>query len=126
MSSSSDSPSLYDRIGGAPAVEALIPDFYKRVLADAELAPFFAATNIEALGAMQRQFFAMALGGPVAYSGRPLGHVHHGRGITGAHFARFAGHLVDSLKASGLSPQETDEVIARIDTYANEITGVSY
>jgi len=126
MTPSSDTPSLYDRIGGAPAIEDLIPDFYGRVLADPELAPFFAASNVEALGQMQRQFFSMALGGPVAYSGRPLAHVHHGRGITGAHFSRFAGHLLDTLKARGVGPDDAEAVIARIDTYVNEITGQSY
>jgi hemoglobin len=126
MNESSVPTSLFDRIGGASAVEGLIPEFYERVLADPGLAPFFSRTDIGKLGEMQRQFFTMALGGPVAYTGRPLGHVHHGRGITGSHFARFAGHLLDTLKARGISPQEAEEVIARIDTYVNEITGASY
>jgi hemoglobin len=126
MSEPTVPPSLYERIGGPPAVEGLIPEFYERVLADPELAPFFSRTDIGKLGEMQRQFFTMALGGTVAYTGRPLGHVHHGRGITGAHFARFAAHLLDTLKARGISPQEAEEVIARIDTYVNEITGASY
>jgi len=126
MSESTVPPSPYERIGGASAVEGLIPEFYERVLADPELAPFFARTDIGKLGEMQRQFFTMALGGPLAYTGRPLGHVHHGRGITTAQFARFAGHLLDTLKARGISPKEAEEVIARIDTYVNEITGASY
>jgi len=126
MTPSSDTPSLYDRIGGAPAIDQLIPDFYRRVLEDPELSPFFGRTDMEKLRVMQREFFTMALGGPSSYSGRPLAHVHHGRGITAAHFARFAGHLLHTLEASGISPQEAEAVIGRIDTYVNEITGASY
>jgi hemoglobin len=126
MTPSSDPHSLYERIGGAPAIEKLIPDFYRRVLDDSELAPFFGKTDMEKLKVMQREFLTMALGGPTSYSGRPLAHVHHGRGITAAHFARFAEHLLQTLEANGISPQEAEAVIGRIDTYVNEITGASY
>ena len=34
----------YDRIGGKPALAAVVDDFYRRVLADELLAPLFAAT----------------------------------------------------------------------------------
>jgi hemoglobin len=117
---------LYDRIGGAPVIETLIPAFYARVLADPALSPFFKHASMDSLQGMQQQFFAMALGGPVAYTGRPLGSVHHGRGITTSHFSAFVKHLLETLSAIGISPQEADEVIARIDTFANEITGTSY
>ena len=119
-------PTLYDRLGGAAVLDSLIPAFYTRVMADAELAPFFRHTSLEALHEMQRQFFTMALGGPMTYTGRSLSAAHHGRGITSGHFSRFVGHLLETLRDLGVSEPEADEVIARIDTYANEITGTSY
>lgn len=118
--------SLYDRLGGAPAIDGLIEAFYVRVLADPKLAPFFADTPMERLRAMQKQFFSMALGGPDAYSGRAMGHVHHGRGITKAHFAHFVEHLIETLKDIGVEEAETDAVIEHINTFTNEITGTSY
>lgn len=117
---------LYEKVGGAPGVEALVEAFYVRVLADPELAPFFHDVSLERLHRMQADFFSRALGGPVVYSGRPLAHVHHGRGITRHHFALFVGHLLETLKDCGCDQAETDEVIAHINTYANEITGTSY
>ena len=126
MSASSPSPSLYDRIGGESAIESLIIEFYVRVMGDAELAPFFRSSSLEKLHAMQREFFAMALGGPVSYSGRPMAHVHHGHGITTQHFARFVGHLVDTLADMGVSEDEAAEVVDRINHYANEVVGESY
>ncbi len=119
-------PSLYDRLGGEAMIASLIPAFYARVLADPELAPFFKHTSLEKLHAMQREFFAMATGGPVSYSGRPLAHAHHGRGITRHHFALFTGHLVETLLDLGADQEDVDQVIDRVNTFANEITGTSY
>ena len=119
-------PSLYERLGGEDMISALIPAFYVRVLADPELGPFFIHTELEKLHAMQREFFVMATGGPLQYSGRPLAHTHHGRGITREHFARFTGHLLETLQDMGVTQEETDEVIERINAMTNEIIGASY
>lgn len=107
-------------------ISALIPAFYVRVLADPELGPFFKDTELEKLHAMQREFFVMATGGPLQYSGRPLAHTHHGRGITRHHFGSFTKHLVETLLDMGVTQEETDEVIERINAMTNEIIGASY
>lgn len=121
-----ETTSLYERLGGENMIAALIPAFYARVLADPELGPFFKDTGLEKLHEMQHEFFVMATGGPIHYSGRPLAHAHHGRGITKHHFALFTSHLVETLLDMGVTQQETDEVIDRINATANEITGTSY
>lgn len=121
-----NTPSLYERLGGEEMITALIPAFYVRVLADPELGHFFKNTELEKLHAMQREFFVMATGGPIQYSGRPLAHTHHGRGITRQHFARFTGHLVETLLDMNVTREEADEVIDRINAMTNEIIGASY
>jgi hemoglobin len=120
------SPTLYEKLGGESGITSLVLAFYVKVLADPELAPFFRSTSLEKLHAMQKDFFSMALGGPVSYSGRPLAHVHHGRGITTGHFSRFAGHLLATLEDLGVSAEESADVLDRINAYANEVTGTSY
>jgi len=116
-------PSLYERIGGQPAVDELITAFYGRVLADPALAPFFSETPIDRLQTMQREFFAAALGGPIRYSGASLVETHAGRGITTRHLARFVEHLLETLRSQGLQEEDVLEIISRINTYATEITG---
>lgn len=121
-------PTLYDRIGGEKAVESLVTAFYDRVLADEELQRFFEHTGTDKLKRMQREFFAAALDGPVTYSGRPLSHVHHGRGIKPRHLKRFLDHLLETLKAlkgADISDDDVYAVISRINTYADEVTGTS-
>jgi hemoglobin len=72
---------------------------------------------------MQREFFSAALDGPIKYSGRPLGHVHHGRGITKHHFSLYVGHLIDTLQSFAFKERDVQDIISRISTYADEITG---
>ena len=67
---------LYDEVGGATAVRAALDAFYPRALADATLSPFFLGVDVERLKRIQEGFFAMALGGPNAYTGRSLHDAH--------------------------------------------------
>ena len=114
---------LFERVGGEQAIAELIHDFYDRVLADPELKPFFKHTSIDKLRRMQREFFSAALDGPIPYTGRPLNHVHYGRGITKHHFALYVNHLLNTLRDCGINDQDVNDIIGRINTYADEITG---
>lgn len=123
MTRKSDEPTLWDRLGGTEGADALIEDFYHRVLADPELAPFFENTSMDRLRTMQREFFSAALGGPLEYSGVPLSHAHHGRGIKPAHLNRFVGHLLATLKEAELSQEDRDQIYNRIHTLADDVLG---
>jgi hemoglobin len=102
--------SIYDTIGGAPAVQAAVEDFYQRVLADPELAPYFANVDMGKLKAHQRSFIAAAIGGPEIFSGRDMGTAHAGLAITDADFDSVVSHLVDTLTSLNVP----DEIIGQI------------
>lgn len=116
--------SIYDSIGGAPAVHAAVDDFYTRVLGDPSLAPFFTGVDMDKLKAHQRSFIAAAIGGSQIYDGRDMGSAHAGLGITDANFDTVVGHLVATLTSlsvpedvigqigAALSPLRTDIVTA--------------
>ena len=118
-----NNPTLFERIGGKQMIAGVVDDFYDRVLADPELNPFFKNTSMDKLRCMQQEFFSAALDGPITYTGKPLSHVHHGRGITKHHFALFVNHLLDTLRYYGINDQDVTDIISRINTYADEITG---
>lgn len=113
--------SIYDRIGGYEALEIVVEDFYCRVLEDDHLSGFFAGTNMNRLKGKQIEFFAAALGGPEAYTGAPMKHVHKGRGITIHHFNLVAGHLEDSLTAAGVPETTITEILGAIAPLAADI-----
>ncbi len=114
-------PTIYEAIGGDTALAAVVDDFYDRVLADDELAGFFAGTNMTRLKARQVEFFAAALGGPVLYSGASIRDAHRGRGIGQHHFDLVAGHLVAALTAAGVPGETITQIVAAVAPLAGEI-----
>jgi hemoglobin len=112
---------IYARVGGREAIEAVVEDFYVRVLADDELSGFFTGTNMNRLKGRQVEFFAAALGGPEPYTGAAMKQVHQGRGITMHHFGLVAAHLADALSAAGVPPETVAEILDAIAPLASEI-----
>lgn len=68
-------------------------------------------------------FFAAALDGPIQYTGRTMSEVHAGRGIRKRYLARFVDHLVATLHDQQIDESDAYDIISRINTYADEITG---
>nr|WP_236071797.1 group 1 truncated hemoglobin [Streptomyces polyasparticus] len=97
-----DKPSIFERIGGEPAVAAVVDVFYQRVLADEQLARHFVGTDIAALKGHQRSFIAHALGAELPYAGRSMEHAHAELGITEDDFDLVVGHLAAALADSGV------------------------
>ena len=116
---------LYERIGGQPVIEKMVPVFYEKVLADPELAPFFEKVSMEKLHKMQVEFFAAALDGPVEYAGLSLAYAHFGKGITRKHFARFVACLLETLEGMEIDELEVQDIIERVNTYITDITGLA-
>jgi hemoglobin len=102
--------SIYDEIGGAPAVAAATHELYRRLLADPSLSRHFAGVDLSALNKHLRMFLAAALGGPALYQGRDMRTAHAHLRITAADWDATVGHLVGTLQFLGLS----DELIGAI------------
>lgn len=111
--------SHYDRLGGAATIKEAVDRFYARLLEDAELAPYFATTDLAALRRHQVLLLSQVLGGPTAYDGRQLGDAHRSLGITDADYDKVVGHLVSVLVELGAD----DEAIAAAGTVVAEVKG---
>jgi hemoglobin len=61
--------SIYEQIGGAPAVAAAVDDLYGRILGDDRLSGYFADTDMPRQKRHLRAFMAAALGGTQLYAG---------------------------------------------------------
>jgi hemoglobin len=92
--------SLYEQLGGEEMVSKTVIIFYRKVLADSLLRPFFENMDMVRLEAMQRAFLVMAFGGPGAYSGRDMRRAHGrlvARGMSDVHLDAVLHHLDDTL-----------------------------
>ena len=113
--------SIYDAIGGEPALVAVVDDFYIRVTGDPELARFFAGTNMAKLTGRQVEFFAAALGGPRTYTGATMREANRGRGIGQEHFDLSAGHLIAAVSAAGVPDETISHITGLISPLAEQI-----
>jgi len=106
---------LFERIGGTPAVKATVIKMYEKILADALLAPFFENSDVESLRLSQSAFVTYAFGGPHHYAGKSLRIAHKGavaNGLTDTHFDRVAMHLKSAMEELNVPATLIDEAMA--------------
>ncbi|BBX70036.1 group I truncated hemoglobin [Mycolicibacterium psychrotolerans] len=113
--------SIFDQIGGPTAVTAAVDDFYRRVLADSALAPYFDAVDLERLKGHQRAFIAAAIGGPDPYLGRSMREAHAPFAIAPEHFDLVVTHLVDTLAGLGVDGPTIEAIGAELAPLKAEI-----
>jgi hemoglobin len=116
--------SIYETIGGAPAVHAAVDDFYKRVLADPSLARFFDGIDMAGLKAHQRSFIAAAIGGPEVFAGRDMAIAHAGLGISDADFDAVVSHLVATLTSLSVPDDIIGQIGAALSPLRSDIVTV--
>ena len=68
--------SLYQQIGGKPAMDAAIEIFYKKVLADNRIKHFFDDVDMVRQRAKQKAFLSAAFGGPIPWDGKDMRKAH--------------------------------------------------
>lgn len=118
------SDSLYERIGGDSAVETAVDLFYRRVLNDLTVAPFFLHTDMDEQRAKQKSFLTMVFGGPHEYTGRDMRTAHAElvqQGLTEVHFDAVAGHLRATMEELGIEPEAIEEVMAIAESTRNDV-----
>jgi hemoglobin len=113
--------SIYERIGGAPAVEATVELFYQKVWADPALAEYFEGIDRDRLKEHQREFVSAALGGPDQYDGRKMGEAHAGLGITDAAFYQVVAHLAATLTELGVDKDTIGEIAIKLAPFRDGI-----
>lgn len=104
---------LFERLGGAPAMDAAVDLFYRKVLADPLLAPFFDSVDMAEQITKQKAFLTMVSGGPNAYSGRDLRQAHRvlvERGLDDIHVDAVIAHLGATLRELGVDESAISEV----------------
>jgi len=114
-------PTLYDRLGGEPALRKAVELFYERVLADPQLSPFFTDIAMNRLQSHQYAFLSQACGGPRQYQGESMAKAHAHLSIEQKHFDAVAGHLVETLRSLGVSEEMIEEVVGKVAPLAPQI-----
>ena len=120
------SESLYERIGGEPAVNAAVDLFYRKVLNDHRINRFFDNADMEKQIAKQRAFFTMAFGGPNNYTGKDMRNAHAhlvDMGLNDSHFDAVMEHLGATLIELDVPQELIAEAATIAESTRNDVLG---
>jgi len=115
---------IYEQIGGAPAVEAAVDVFYRKVLSDDRVARFFDDIDMDVQSAKQKAFLTMVFGGPASYSGQDMrrGHLHLvARGMNDQHVDVVLELLGETLTELGVPAPLISQVAAVADSVRDDV-----
>ena len=115
---------LYQQLGGQPAVDAAVDLFYRKVLTDPRISSFFDGVDMDQQIAKQKAFLTMVFGGPANYTGKDLraGHAHLlSRGLNDSHVDAVIENLGQTLKELGVAQPLIDEVAGIANSVRNEV-----
>lgn len=114
--------SLYQQLGGQPAIDAAVELFYTKVLADELVKHFFDDINMNKQKRKQKEFLSAALGSPVPYTGRDMRSAHSSlTGLTDAHFNAIGGHLKATLEELKVNPELIAKALAIVETTRSHV-----
>ena len=118
--------SIYDELGGAPAVTAVVDGLYERLIADPELMAYFDGRDMTSLKAHQRALVTVALGGTTEeYGGRMMQPAHAGLAITEEAFDKVLDHLQAVLAGAGVAAATSAKVLAILQPLRTDVVHTS-
>ncbi len=117
--------SLFEEIGGKPAVEAAVELFYKKVLADKRINHFFQGIPMDEQIKKQKIFLTYAFGGISNYSGKSMRDAHAKLvGINDSHFNAVIENLGTTLTELGVPANLIGQAAAIAETTRKDVLGL--
>jgi hemoglobin len=123
-------PSLYDRLGGAFAIAAVVDRFSDEIIKNPKLNvnPALkawndteAATRLPGLKFMRTVWIIAQAGGPIAYTGLPLEEAHDRFDLTAEEFEEVGNEIVRALDYFQVPEREKQELVAAYMTSMDEV-----
>jgi hemoglobin len=112
-SAPADKP-LFDRLGGLPAITAVVDEFVNRTTTDPRIKYRFFNTNAANLKKLLVEFVCVASGGPCTYSGRDMGTAHAGMDLADDEFTALVEDLVGAMDKFNVPAREKGEVLGAL------------
>ncbi|HET7502760.1 MAG TPA: hypothetical protein VFK02_17180 [Kofleriaceae bacterium] len=108
------SKSLYDRLGGQPAITAVVEEFVARTTTDPRIKERFFNTDAANLKRLLVEFVCSATGGPCQYTGRDMPTSHAGMDLVDDEFTALVENLVGALDKFKVPDKEKNELLGAL------------
>jgi hemoglobin len=109
MTGAAAQPTLYQRLGGYDAIQAVVDEAIKNIAADRRINRF---ANIARLRRQLADQICAASRGPCAYTGRDMKSAHAGMGIKSSHFNALVQDLGKALNKYRVPRRELVALLA--------------
>lgn len=106
--------SLFDRLGGLPAITAVVEEFVARTTTDPRIQDRFFNTDATELKKLLVEFVCLATGGPCKYSGRTMVDSHAGMELVDEEFNALVEDLVAALDKFKVPAKEKGEILGAL------------
>ena len=116
--------SLYDRLGGLDAITALTESWVARVGGDDRANGKFVRTDIPRLTKEVIDQLCEATGGPCTYTGRSMHETHDGMGVPAGEFDVVIQHLGEALDELSIPKADQDELVGLLLPMREDIVEV--
>jgi hemoglobin len=116
-----DNRSLFDRLGGLPAITAVVDDFVNTTGADTRINMFFVNTDVPKLKQAMVDQICEATGGPCKYTGKSMEESHRNMKVTAKDFEVFMEDLEVTLERFRVPAREKGEVLAAFRTMQKDV-----
>lgn len=113
--------SLYQRLGGAERIAAVVDDALDRHAINPLLPPRFRGKDLPRLKMLGTQFFCAGSGGPQKYEGRDMRTTHAGMNATEQELVAAIDDFVAALQAQGVGQTEVNEVVAILYSFKGDV-----
>ena len=112
---------LYERLGGEPAIGAVVNEFYDRVLADERVNHYFDDVDMAEQRSHQTKFLSAVTGGPMQYKSEEMATAHEELAITAAEFETVATHLDEALRVFDVDDDDREAVMEAVAGFEGDI-----
>ena len=112
---------LYEKLGGEDAINAVVDSFYEKILGDPETASFFDGVDMEKQRGKQKNFITFVTGGPKNYTGKTMKDGHSHLAIANKDFDNVCTHLVNTLKEFNVGQAEIDQLAGALEGFRSDI-----
>ena len=103
--------SLYDRLGGRDAIQAVVADTVARHQVNDAIVHTMEGVDAENLINQVTEFLVVATGGEGEYTGRDMANAHAHLDLNNMHFLAAGGDLGAAMTAAGVGEEEQQEVL---------------
>ncbi len=113
--------SLYDELGGMPAIEEITGNFIYEIGMNEPIAKHFEDTDLDRFYNKMVEHLCEVSGGPCEYTGDSMIDVHTNMNINEAEFNQVVDLLINALNRSGIPHRTQNKLLARLAPLREEM-----